>query len=86
MPVGRIACPICCKPVREFQVHVHEEHRPPGAGPGEDKRPHQLHAFGLVVLRRPSDGRFLLVQEFAREGFWLPGGRVDAGETPVVRG
>jgi len=27
-----------------------------------------------------SDGKFLLVQEFANSGFWLPGGGVDAGE------
>ena len=26
-------------------------------------------------------GRFLLVQEFADIGFWLPGGRVDPGES-----
>lgn len=82
-PVGRVKCPVCSASVREFQVHMHEDHRPAFAGPGEDRSPMRLHAFGLVVCRRPSDGKFLLVQEFAGQGFWLPGGRVDTGETPA---
>eukprot|EP00854_Cymbomonas_tetramitiformis_P014902 gene14902-17616_t len=45
-----------------------------------DYPPSALHAFALVVCRRRSDGKYLLVQEFANSGFWLPGGRVDAGE------
>jgi 8-oxo-dGTP pyrophosphatase MutT (NUDIX family) len=42
----------------------------------------------LVVCQRPSDGRFLTVQEFGRQGYWLPGGAVDPGEdirTAAVR-
>lgn len=37
--------------------------------------------FALAVIRRRSDGRFLLTQEFGREGFWLPGGGVNRGES-----
>jgi len=39
------------------------------------------HAFALVVVRRPSDNKFLVVQEAGGSGFWLPGGRVEVGET-----
>ena len=43
-------------------------------------KPKELHAFALVVCKR-DDGRFLLVQEFAGVGYWLPGGRVDGDES-----
>jgi ADP-ribose pyrophosphatase YjhB (NUDIX family) len=36
--------------------------------------------YALVVVRRPSDGAFLMVQEFAQQGYWVPGGGVDTGE------
>ncbi|KAI8853629.1 NUDIX hydrolase domain-like protein [Chytridium lagenaria] len=39
--------------------------------------------FALVVVRRPSDGKFLMVDEVARQGWWLPGGNVDVGEDLV---
>ena len=32
---------------------------------------------------RKRDNKFLMVQEFARQGYWLPGGGLDAGETLV---
>ena len=34
----------------------------------------------MAVVRRKSDGKFLLVQEFCSSGYWLPGGGVDPGE------
>jgi 8-oxo-dGTP pyrophosphatase MutT (NUDIX family) len=40
----------------------------------------QLYNFSLVVCRHPNTGKYLLCQEFASQGFWLPGGAVDAGE------
>ncbi|CAK4117823.1 unnamed protein product [Aphanomyces euteiches] len=88
-----IACPICTskheKPYRSstpFQVHLHNAHGPPGRGelPSEFRNPETtLYCFALVVCRHPLTKLFLLVQEFACSGYWLPGGRVDAGETPV---
>ena len=33
-----------------------------------------LSCFSLVVCRHPLTGAFLVVQEFANSGFWLPGG------------
>lgn len=53
-----------------FRLSVPNEYGPPSA----------LHAFALVVVRRPTDGKFLMVQEFASSGWWLPGGRVESGE------
>ncbi|KAF0697372.1 Aste57867_11924 [Aphanomyces stellatus] len=88
-----IACPICTakhhKPYRAstpFQVHLHNAHGPPGRGdmPSEFRNPDTtLYCFALVVCRHPLTKLFLLVQEFACSGYWLPGGRVDAGETPA---
>eukprot|EP00392_Amoebophrya_sp_AT5.2_P003350 g3355.t1 len=60
------------------------------------QRPPSLNAFALVVCIDPgsdssaststptppsTSGKLLLVQEFASSGYWLPGGRVDAGES-----
>ncbi|KAJ3102249.1 hypothetical protein HDU97_000685 [Phlyctochytrium planicorne] len=39
--------------------------------------------FALVIVRRLSDGKFLMVDEVARQGWWLPGGGVDMGEDLV---
>jgi len=36
--------------------------------------------FSLVVVRHP-DGRFLLVNETQNRGWWLPGGRVEHGDS-----
>ncbi|RQM23291.1 hypothetical protein B5M09_000704 [Aphanomyces astaci] len=87
-----LPCPICLdkqgKSYRgstPFQVHLHNAHGPPGRGdlPSEFRNPEStLYCFALVVCRHPVTKHFLLVQEFACSGYWLPGGRVDAGETP----
>lgn len=66
--------------VQRWPVHLHEKHGPPGhAVPPAACAP--TWAFALVVVQRPSDGRFLVVQEVKSEGFWLPGGHVDEGES-----
>lgn len=70
-------CLLCRRSTRNFAVHLHEEHdqehqERPVAGP--------LYAFSLVVCQRKRDNRFLVVQESASMGFWLPGGRVEVGE------
>ena len=70
-------CEICRKTVRNYAVHLHEDHlqkthRSPSAVP--------LYAFALVVCQRKTDKRFLIVQESGSMGFWLPGGRVEVGE------
>ncbi|KAL6060561.1 8-hydroxy-dADP phosphatase [Balamuthia mandrillaris] len=78
-------CPLCTnegdkkKKWSRFPVHLFNEHAPPGAHT-EDTTESLIYAFALVVCQRRSDGRFLLVQEFCNTGFWLPAGRVDAGE------
>lgn len=87
------ACLVCSRPVGElpkanFYVHMHNEHGPPEAR--EPCFP-AFNAFAWVVCRRPSDGRFLLVHEPAglcggEPLYWLPAGRVDAGETFVEAG
>ncbi|CAF4433817.1 unnamed protein product [Rotaria sp. Silwood2] len=72
-----IKCEICQRSTRNYAVHLHEEHN-------EEHRQRSiaapLYAFSLVVCRRKSDNRFLVVQESGSKGFWLPGGRVEIGE------
>jgi len=80
-----IQCPICTQTHkhRNFLLHLRNNHGPTLRG--EVMREHKdgilTHAFALVVVRRPSDNKFLVVQESNNSGFWLPGGRVDVGET-----
>jgi len=39
------------------------------------------YGFALVVCRHPDKKRYLLVEEGCNQGWWLPAGRVDPGET-----
>ena len=41
----------------------------------------KFSGFSLVVVQREKDNKFLVVQEFAQLGFWLPAGRVDPKES-----
>ncbi|KAJ3325045.1 hypothetical protein HDU76_013266 [Blyttiomyces sp. JEL0837] len=52
---------------------------PVGGGHPTAKKPRQP-VFALVIVRRPRDGKFLLVNEIGGQGWWLPGGGVDVGE------
>lgn len=63
-------CPVCLQVVSRtpMMVHIHDTH-----GPSQEQaygRP-RLYSFALVVCQRPSDNKFLLVQEFASEGYYL---------------
>ena len=62
--------------------HVRDAHSP-AAHPHKRHRELFFCSFGLVVVRRPSDGRFLLVDERQGRGYWLPGGGLDARESPA---
>lgn len=81
-------CPICGEHQEAsdggLDVHLHNHH-----GPSEDREPSPAPyaAFAWVVCQG-ADGRFLLVHEPAGlcDGmplYWLPAGRVDAGEALV---
>lgn len=73
-------CQICKKTTSNMAKHLHDIHHPQGAPPEE-----RTGLFALTVIRRPSDGKFLMTQEFNGAGFWLPGGGVDLLE-PVRDG
>jgi len=78
-------CNVCGKHQHVLATHLHNRHGPVGRGEahGDNHKPVELHSFALVVCQHP-DGRFLLVQEFCNQGFWLPGGAVDPGESLSV--
>ncbi|KAJ3045670.1 hypothetical protein HDV00_007796 [Rhizophlyctis rosea] len=62
-------------------VHIHERHKPPSHdGNTDEDDDHRMPIFALVVVRNPVTGRFLVVEEFGSNGYWLPGGGVDPGE------
>ncbi|GIL93440.1 hypothetical protein Vretimale_12727 [Volvox reticuliferus] len=68
-------CPACHKRTSRLTRHINLYH-----GPTQlvDER---TGVFALAVVRRPEDGKFLMVQERYGEGYWLPGGGVDTGES-----
>lgn len=82
-----ITCPICREYTRgPFQVHLHNGHGPPGRGEMTSEfsmADTMLYSFALVVCHNKKYNSFLLVQEFANSGYWLPGGRIDCGENPA---
>ncbi|KAF6254460.1 NUDIX hydrolase domain-like protein [Scenedesmus sp. NREL 46B-D3] len=69
-------CQVCGKHSHNLARHLHDSHDPAGTPPEE-----RTGVFALAIVRRPSDGKFLMTQEFAGSGFWVPGGGVDAGES-----
>jgi ADP-ribose pyrophosphatase YjhB (NUDIX family) len=84
------ACPVCtadCTDTRSnpLGVHLFNQHGPVvrGEHPGDEHgQAPSLYAFALVVCRHPDDDKkFLAVQEFCGKGYWLPGGKVDRGES-----
>lgn len=74
-----VVCPICQHKDNRFPVHLYNSHGPPGRGEmHSEKQPENvINAFSLLIVRRPTDGKYLLVQEFAHSGYWIPGGAVD---------
>ena len=76
-------CPICATHQKTLAYHLKNAH-----GPVETREPPlaPYPAFAWCVVRRDEDGKFLLVSEPAAISrglprYWLPAGRVDAGET-----
>jgi hypothetical protein len=81
VPNERMArsCPICQRSTNKpLQVHVHEQHSPHRHSHSSTPK---FYGFSLVVCRHPLTGNYLLCQEFCNQGYWVPGGAVDAGET-----
>jgi 8-oxo-dGTP pyrophosphatase MutT (NUDIX family) len=82
MPSSTQKCPICLRNGNPFAVHFHDEHGPPSRvkKPVGFNESRPTYTFALVVCRHP-DGKFLIVDEPASWGWWLPAGRVDPGES-----
>ncbi|KAF2071026.1 hypothetical protein CYY_007647 [Polysphondylium violaceum] len=74
-------CPICKEAPREpIGVHLHERHGPQGEKTEKEQSLSTIYPFCLVICKR-KDGSFLLVNEAAGRGWWLPGGRTNIGES-----
>ena len=87
--LGNTPCPIChhagASGVGGWRClirHVAESHKPYPASADTSRQGVPLYAFGLTVVRRKRDGKFLVVQEKYGDAYWLPGGGIDAGEFP----
>jgi len=82
--ISTATCPICRHQLLgSLADHFLAEH-PPAGRPRALRLAARLYSFGLCVIQRRSDGKFLAVQEFCNQGYWLPGGGIDAGEDPVA--
>ncbi|GLC36353.1 hypothetical protein PLESTF_000327400 [Pleodorina starrii] len=68
-------CPACRRWAAHLTRHINLTHGP------DQLADHRTGVFALAVVRRPTDGKFLLVQERHGVGYWLPGGGVDPGES-----
>ncbi|EFJ44584.1 hypothetical protein VOLCADRAFT_95208 [Volvox carteri f. nagariensis] len=70
-----VQCPACRRWTSRLTRHINLYH---GVSQLVDER---TGVFALAVVRRPEDGKFLMVQERYGEGYWLPGGGADPGES-----
>ena len=59
---------------RNFYKHLFYEH-------GEREPEERTGFFSICIVQRPSDKAFLMVQEHAGSGFWVPGGGLNPGES-----
>lgn len=84
--LAEVPCPLCpaMRSRQPFIQHFHEEHAPPGVEVEHGRSVVEIVSFGLCVIRRKSDKKFLVVQEYCNQGFWLPGGGIDSGEMPTT--
>jgi len=85
LPRIEAQCPICDVNSSNFAVHLHDEHGPCGRDlTWKSKNIINKHVqFSLVIVRHPEMMKYVLVDEPASWGWWLPAGRVDAGESFV---
>eukprot|EP00475_Leptophrys_vorax_P001201 TRINITY_DN1064_c0_g1_i1.p1 TRINITY_DN1064_c0_g1~~TRINITY_DN1064_c0_g1_i1.p1 ORF type:complete len:433 (-),score=99.03 TRINITY_DN1064_c0_g1_i1:1545-2843(-) len=84
-----LCCPICKskRPLGSrswgFSTHIQHNHGPRMRDlekPLHSKESEAVYCFALVVCVNDK-GEFLIVEECCRQGWWLPGGRVDPGES-----
>ncbi|KAK9727630.1 putative 8-oxo-dGDP phosphatase NUDT18 [Basidiobolus ranarum] len=81
---------------RWFPIHLQEEHSSNEIWPTQSlvaeelgvrkRRPRPSSGdcrFAVVVIRRESDGKFLMIEERGDAGYWFPGGEIDPEETPM---
>lgn len=45
------------------------------------KKSEYIYSFSLVICQHPLTKKFVLIQEGSKQGYWIPAGRVDPGET-----
>ena len=71
-----------------FSTHLQLDHGPKARPEARQKTEQEekasnkpTYAFALVIVRQPTTGKYLLVEECCSQGWWLPAGRVDPGET-----
>ncbi|KAN0053155.1 hypothetical protein ACTA71_006679 [Dictyostelium dimigraforme] len=74
-------CPICnINPMTRMGVHLHEVHGEKGVPTENQLSLSRIYAFCLVVVRKKSNNTYLLVNEAAGRGYWLPGGKLNVNE------
>jgi 8-oxo-dGTP pyrophosphatase MutT (NUDIX family) len=86
LQLRKYPCPICKLSASRdsIVVHVHDEHAPPGVHVESGRSMPKVVSFGLCVIQRKSDKKFLVVQEYENQGYWLPGGGIDGSEMPNI--
>ncbi|CUF11394.1 NUDIX phosphohydrolase, putative [Bodo saltans] len=86
LQLRKYPCPICKESSSRdsIVVHVHDEHAPSGVHVESGRSMPKVVSFGLCVIQRKRDKKFLVVQEYENQGYWLPGGGIDGSEMPDV--
>jgi 8-oxo-dGTP pyrophosphatase MutT (NUDIX family) len=81
-PNSTRVCELCHARHSNWAVHLHHDHIPKHVLHKPEKR---QPVFSLVVVTRVRNGirEYLVVEEAASQGWWLPGGGVDLGESMI---
>ncbi|KAJ3120384.1 hypothetical protein HK098_004652 [Nowakowskiella sp. JEL0407] len=79
-----VACPKCDQVVPNLPKHFELAHLSITSSTASVGPKYRQPVFALVVCRRQSDGRFLMVDEVSSQGWWLPGGGVNIGEDLIA--
>lgn len=82
-------CIICNKVLHKhpkgFSEHLNEMHSPKIRLPSfknlEDINKHKAYNFAYVIIQHPETKKFVIIEEIASQGWFLPAGKVEVGES-----
>lgn len=89
-PLDISSCPLCNESLprnpKGFSDHINTHHSPSLRLPNPrknftDRSKYITYMFSLVIIQHPITKKFVIVEEIASLGWYIPAGKVETGET-----